>query len=133
MVIDSSALIAILFDEPEADGLVDAIADAEPRLMSAANLLEPAIVVDNQRGPAAGRQLDRFVEQARIAIVPVTERHARIARQTYLDFGRGNHPAKLKFGDCFAYALPKASREPLLFKGDGFEQTDIKAYGSLGN
>jgi ribonuclease VapC len=130
MVIDSSALVAILFGEPEAGGFVDAIAGAEPRLMSAANLLEAAIVVDNQLGPAAGRQLDRFVEQARIEIAPVTERQVRTARQAYLDYGRGNNPAKLNFGDCFAYALAKATREPLLFKGDDFEQTDIKAYRS---
>jgi ribonuclease VapC len=130
MVIDSSALVAILFGEPEADRFVDAIAEAAPRLMSAANLLEAAIVVDNQQGPAAGRQLDRFVEQAQIEIAPVTERDARIARQAYLDYGRGNHPAKLNFGDCFAYALAKTTGEPLLFKGDDFEQTDIKAYRS---
>jgi ribonuclease VapC len=130
MVIDSSALVAILFGESEADRFVDAIVEAEPRLMSAANLLEAAIVVDNQQGPAAGRQLDRFVEQAQIEIVPVTERHARIARQAYLDYGRGNHPAKLNFGDCFAYALAKTTGEPLLFKGDDFEQTDIRAYRS---
>ena len=132
MVIDSSALVAILFGEPEAGGFVDAIAEAESRLMSAANLLEAAIVVDNQIGPEAGRQLDRFVEQARIEIAPVTERHARIARQAYLDYGRGNHPAKLNFGDCFAYALAKATGEAVLSKGDDFEQTDIKAYRSSG-
>jgi ribonuclease VapC len=130
MVIDSSALVAILFGEPEAGGFVDAIAEAEPRLMSAANLLEAAIVVDNQLGPVAGRQLDRFVEQARIEIAPVTERQVRTARQAYLDYGRGSHPAKLNFGDCFAYALANATGEPLLFKGDDFEQTDIKAYRS---
>ena len=132
MVIDSSALVAILFGEPEAGEFVDAIAEADPRLMSAANLLEAAIVVDNQIGPEAGRQLDRFVEQARIEIAPVTERHASIARQAYLDYGRGNHPAKLNFGDCFAYALAKATGEPLLFKGDDFEQTDISAYRCSG-
>ena len=130
MVIDSSALVAILFGEPQADRFVDAIAGAEPRLMSAANLLEAAIVVDNQLGPAAGRQLDRFVEQARIEIAPVTERQVSIARQAYLDYGRGNHPAKLNFGDCSAYALAKATGEPLLFKGDDFAHTDIKAYRS---
>ena len=132
MVIDSSALVAILFGESEADRLVDAIAGAEPRLMSAANLLEAAIVVDSQLGPAAGRQLDRFVEQAQIEIEPVTERHARIARQAYLDFGRGHHPAKLNFGDCLAYALAKATGEPLLFKGADFEQTDVAAYRTPG-
>jgi ribonuclease VapC len=127
MVIDSSALVAILFGESEADSFVDAIAEAESRLMSAANLLEAAIVVDNQMGAAAGRQLDRFVEQAPIEVMPVTERHARIARQAYLDYGRGNHPAALNFGDCFAYALAKETREALLFKGKDFSRTDIEA------
>jgi ribonuclease VapC len=127
MVIDSSALVAILLGESEADRLVDAIAGAEPRLMSAANLLEAAIVVDHQMGPVAGRQLDRFVEQAQLEIEPVTEAQVRIARQAYLDFGRGNHPAKLNFGDCFAYALAKTTGEPLLFKGADFEQTDVTA------
>lgn len=125
MVIDSSVLVAILFDEPEAEGFVEAIAEADRRLMSAASLLEAAIVVDNQISPAAGRQLDAFVEDAQIEIEPVTERQFRIARQAYLDFGRGNHPAKLNFGDCFAYALAKATGEPLLFKGDDFARTDI--------
>lgn len=127
MVVDSSVLVAILFDEPEAKGFVQAIAEADRRLMSAASLLEAAIVVDNQICPAAGRQLDAFVEDAQIEIEPVTERQVKIARQAYLDFGKGNHPAKLNFGDCFAYALAKATGEPLLFKGDDFAQTDIGA------
>ena len=130
MVVDSSALVAILFGEAEADRFVDAIAEAEPRLISAANLLEAAIVVDNQLGFAAGRQLDRFVEQARIEIEPVTEEQVRIARQAYVDYGRGNHPAGLNFGDCFAYALAKAAGEPLLFKGEDFARTDIRPYRS---
>jgi ribonuclease VapC len=130
MVVDSSALVAILFGEAEADRFVDAIAEAEPRLISAANLLEAAIVVDNQLGSAAGRQLDRFVEQARIEIEPVTEEQVRIARQAYVDYGRGNHPARLNFGDCFAYALAKAAGEPLLFKGEDFARTDIRPYRS---
>jgi ribonuclease VapC len=130
MVVDSSALVAILFGEAEADRFVDAIAEAEPRLISAANLLEAAIVVDNQLGSAAGRQLDRFVEQARIEIEPVTEEQVRIARQAYVDYGRGNHPAGLNFGDCFAYALAKAAGEPLLFKGEDFARTDIRPYRS---
>ena len=80
--------------------------------------------------PRAGRQLDRFVEQARIEIEPVTEEQVRIARQAYVDFGRGNHPAGLNFGDCFAYALAKATGEPLLFKGEDFARTDIRPYRS---
>jgi ribonuclease VapC len=133
MVIDSSALVAILFGESEADRFVDAVAGAELRLMSAANLLEAAIVVDNQLGSAAGRQLDRFVEQARIEIEPVTEEQVRIARQAYVDFGRGNHPAGLNFGDCFAYALARATGEPLLFKGEDLARTDIRPYRSPSN
>ena len=127
MVIDSSALLAILFAEPDANRYSDAIAAAVTRLISAANLLETGIVIDNQVSPAAGRQLDRLVAQADIATVPVTAAHVAIARQAYLDYGRGNHPAALNFGDCFAYALAKATGEPLLFKGDDFSRTDLKS------
>ena len=95
--------------------------------MSAANLLEAAIVADNQTDPRAGRQLDALVANFRLRIEPVTEEQVRIARQAYVDFGRGNHPAKLNFGDCFAYALAKATGEPLLFKGDDFGHTDVQA------
>ena len=98
------------------------------RLISAANLLEAGIVIDNQAGPSAGRRLDAFIERAGIGIEPVTEEQVRIARQAYLDFGRGNHPAALNFGDCFAYALAKATGEALLFKGEDFTRTDIRAH-----
>jgi ribonuclease VapC len=127
MVVDSSALIAILRGEPEAGELSDAIAAVDLCLLSTANLLETAVVLDNQVDPRVGRQLDSYVEHAGIRIEPVTEEQVRIARQAYLDFGHGNHPAKLNFGDCFAYALAKATGEPLLFKGDDFGQTDIQA------
>jgi ribonuclease VapC len=127
MVIDSSALLAILFAEPDANRYSDAIAEAATRLLSAANFLESGIVIDNQVNPAAGRQLDRLVDQAGIAIVAVTAAHVAIARQAYLDYGKGNHPAALNFGDCFAYALGKATGEPLLFKGDDFSQTDLRS------
>ena len=127
MVIDTSALLAILYDEPDARRYADAIAAADRRLISAATLLESAIVVDNQAGPAAGRQLDALVERARITVVPVDEEHVRIARQAYLDFGKGNHPAGLNFGDCFAYALSQAAGEPLLYKGEDFARTDVAA------
>jgi ribonuclease VapC len=125
MVVDSSALIAILRGEPEAGNLSDAIAAADLCLLSAANLLETAIVLDNQVDPRVGRQLDSYVEHAGIRIEPVTEAQVRIARQAYVDFGKGNHPAGLNFGDCFAYALAKATGEPLLFKGDDFSKTDV--------
>jgi ribonuclease VapC len=133
MVVDSSALVAILRKEPEAARFTRAILRDSVRLISAANLLEAGIVIDNQAGLSAGRRLDAFLERAGIGVEPVTEAQARIARQAYADYGRGNHPAGLNFGDCFAYALAKATGEPLLFKGDDFAQTDIKAYRSPSN
>jgi len=95
--------------------------------MSAANFLAAAINLNARLGPAAGRQLDTFVERTLIAIEPVTPEQARIARQAYLDYGKGYHPAGLNFGDVFAYALSKTTRQPLLFKGKDFSQTDIEA------
>jgi ribonuclease VapC len=133
MVIDSSALLAILRKEPEAARFTRAILRDSVRLISAANLLEAGIVIDNQAGLSAGRRLDAFVERARIGVEPVTESQIRIARQAYIDFGRGNHPAALNFGDCFAYALAKTTGEPLLFKGDDFGQTDIRPYRPPGS
>ena len=125
MVIDTSALLAILYDEADARRHAEAIAAADRRLISAATLLETAIVIDNQAGLAAGRQLDALVERTRTTVVAVTGEHVRIARQAYLDFGKGNHPAGLNFGDCFSYALSRAAGEPLLFKGNDFTRTDI--------
>ena len=95
--------------------------------MPAANFLEAAMNLDSRLGPAVGRQLDTFVERTLIAIEPVTPEQARVARQAYLDYGKGYHPAGLNFGDVFAYALSKTTRQPLLFKGNDFSQTDIEA------
>ncbi len=128
MVVDTSALLAVLFDEPEAEVFARAIARAEVARVSAANLLEAGIVADCPTDARTGRPLDALVADLRVRIEPVTEEQVRIARQAYLDFGRGNHPAKLNFGDCFAYALAKVSGEPLLFKGDDFGQTDIDVH-----
>jgi ribonuclease VapC len=125
MVIDSSAVVAILLREPDAARFARAIAKASVRLMSAANLLETCIVVDNLVDLRTSRRLDGFIERGRIDIEPVTEHHVRIARQAYVDFGKGNHPAGPNFGECFAYALAKSTGEPLLFKGDDFSKTDI--------
>ena len=130
MIVDTSALLAVLFAEPEAEDFARAIAGAEVSRMSAANLLEAGIVADGQADRRTGRQLDALVANFRLRIAPVTEDQVRIARQAYLDFGRGNHPAGLNFGDCFAYALAKATGEPLLFKGDDFARTDIRPYRS---
>ncbi len=126
MIIDTSALLAILFAEEDAKDFTDAIAGAEVRLISAANFAEAGIVVDHQLGAAAGRQLDALVVRADMDVEPVTRADAEIARQAYLEFGKGHHPASLNFGDCFAYALAKSRRLPLLFKGDDFSKTDVK-------
>lgn len=125
MIIDTSALLAILYQEEDAEQFVTALVTASARRMSAANFLEAAINVDAHGDPEASRQLDHFVRQAAIEIVPVTLEHAQIARQAYLDFGKGRHKAALNFGDCFAYALARATGEPLLFKGSDFPNTDI--------
>jgi ribonuclease VapC len=127
MIVDTSAILAILLQEVDASQYAEAIYVAETCRMSAANFLEAAINLDSRLGPAAGRQLDTFVERTLIAIEPVTPEQVRIARQAYLDYGKGSHPAGLNFGDVFAYALSKAMRQPLLFKGDDFSQTDIEA------
>jgi len=127
MIVDSSALIVILRDEPEAMAYATAIENAAHRRISAANFVEAAIVIDGSRDPIASRRFDDLIREAGIAIEPVTEAQARIAREAYRDFGRGSgHPAALNFGDCFAYALAKATGESLLFKGADFSKTDIK-------
>jgi ribonuclease VapC len=132
MIVDTSALLAIFFGEPEAEDFAKAIARAEVSRMSAANLLEAGIVADNQTDSRTGRQLDALVVNFHLRIEPVTEEQVGIARQAYADFGRGNHPAALNFGDCFAYALAKATGEPLLFKGNDFARTDIAAVADFG-
>ena len=126
MIIDTSALIAILRDEPEAADYATAIEAAPRRHISAANFLETAIVIDGSRDPVASRRFDDLVREAQLVVEPGTEVRARVARDVYRDFGRGSgHPARLNFGDCFAYALARSMREPLLFKGDDFAHTDI--------
>lgn len=126
MIVDTSALIAILRDEEDAMAYARAIAKATIRRISAATYVETAAVIDTSRDPIASRRFDDLLHEARFAIESVTEAQARIAREAYRDFGRGSgHPARLNFGDCFAYALAKVMNEPLLFKGDDFKRTDI--------
>src|SRR6267154_1282405 len=126
MIIDTSALIAILRNEPEAKDCALAIERNQIRRVSAANFVETALVIDGSRDPIASRGVDDLVKEAHIAIEPVTEAQARLAREAYRDFGKGSrHPAKLNFGDCFAYALAKTTGEALLFKGDDFIHTDV--------
>ena len=126
MIVDTSALIAILRDEPDATSYAKAIASANVRRISAANYVETAAIIDASRDPIASRRFDDLVREAQLTVEPVTEAQARIAREAYRDFGRGSgHPARLDFGDCFAYALAKAMNEALLFKGDDFTLTDV--------
>lgn len=132
MVIDSSALLAILFDEPERRGFNERI-EADPhRLISAANLLETAIVLESRSGEIGGRELDLFLHRAGFKTVPVDENQVAIARAAFRKYGKGRHPASLNFGDCFAYAAAKATGEPLLFKGSDFPETDIIAAAPSG-
>jgi ribonuclease VapC len=126
VIVDTSAVIAILAAEDDATIYAHAIADASVRRLSAAGYLECGIVLDNQRDPVISRSLDELLAEAEFVIEPVTERHARLARQAYADFGRGSgHPAGLNFGDCLSYALALDTREPLLWKGDDFGHTGI--------
>lgn len=125
MIVDSSAILAILFNEDDAERYARATTDAETCRISAANFVEVAIVVEAQTKATGSRQFDAFFRRAGIIIEPVTEEQAHIARQAYTDFGKGRHKAGLNFGDCFAYALAKTTGETLLFKGEDFKKTDI--------
>ena len=125
MIVDTSAVLAVLFDEPDAERYVRALAGASRCRMSVVSFLEAAIVLESRAGAAAGPDLDLLLERAPIELEPVTLEHAQAARRAWRRFGRGNHRAALDFGDCFAYALAEATREPLLFKGQDFALTDI--------
>jgi ribonuclease VapC len=125
MIIDTSAVVAILFNEDDAQIYAEAISRADSCRVSAATFVETAIVVESQTKNNGSRQLDAFIRRAGITIEPVTEEQAHIARQAFTDFGKGRHPAGLNYGDCFSYALSKAMREPLLFKGKDFAKTDL--------
>jgi len=125
MVIDNSALVAILFDEPERADLVARIAADGRRLISAATLVEAGLLVEARRGESAGRELDLLLHRARVLCVAVDEQQATRARAAWRIFGKGRHPAGLNYGDCFSYALARVTGEPLLFKGEDFAKTDV--------
>jgi ribonuclease VapC len=127
MIIDTSALLAILFEEDDAESILARMFTHSGRRISAANLLEAGIKADGHSNPNKGAALDAMIVRLDVQVEPVTLDQARVAREAYRRYGRGNHPAKLNFGDCFAYALAKATGEPLLFKGNDFSQTDITA------
>jgi ribonuclease VapC len=127
VIVDTSALVAMIREESDATRYSDAIRRAHDRRLSAANYVELAAVVDGTNDPVASGILDEVLRTYRIEIEPLTERQARIAREAYRRFGRGSgHPARLNLGDCFAYALARDLGEPLLFKGDDFRETDIE-------
>lgn len=128
MVIDTSALAAIFFMEPERNAFLTAIASAETRLISAATIFEAGIVVEGRQGEAAGREFDLFVVRAALQIIPLDTEQTDIARSAWRKYGKGRHPAALNFGDCFAYALARSTGERLLAKGTDFALTDIAVW-----
>ena len=131
MIIDTSAILAVLFREADAAHYARRIAAASPCRLSVANLLEASIMVgrrgDATDGDATDMELDLFIEEAEVELMPVTTEQIESARKAWRRFGKGNHPAALNFGDCFAYALSNTTGEPLLFKGGDFSRTDIEA------
>jgi ribonuclease VapC len=129
MVIDTSVLIALLTAEPESARLAASIEADATRLISAATVVEAGMVIESRYGPVGGRELDLLMAKASLSIEAVTPEQADMAREAWRRFGKGQHAAGLNFGDCFSYALAKATGEPLLFKGDDFVHTDITAAG----
>jgi ribonuclease VapC len=127
MIVDTSAVLAVLLGEGEADDFAESILKSDRCEMSAVSFVEASIVAESNGGDGGVRQLDAFLRTAGITIEPVSEEHALAARQAYSDYGKGRHPAGLNFGDCFSYALAKISGEPLLFKGSDFRRTDVAA------
>lgn len=125
MVIDTSAIVAVLCDEPEAEQFEQLLVADPVRLVSAGTLLEAGIVIEAKLGEAGSGELDLWLHKLKAEIVPVTEEHVSLAREAFRRFGKGRHKAGLNFGDCFAYALAVETGEPLLFKGDDFAKTDV--------
>jgi ribonuclease VapC len=126
VILDTSAVLAVVLGEPGFEVFVDAISSAPVCRISAASFVEASIVAETRIGDKGLRQCDSFFRTSRISVEPVTEDQALLARQCYSDYGKGRYPAGLNFGDCFAYALAKATGEPILFKGEDFRQTDIQ-------
>jgi ribonuclease VapC len=125
MVLDTSALLAVLFDEPERRVFTEAIEAAEACRFSAASFVETSMILESRHGAEGVRALDRLLAAANVEMVAVDLAQAQAAREAFRQFGKGRHPAGLNFGDCFAYALAKCRAEPLLFKGGDFSQTDV--------
>jgi ribonuclease VapC len=130
MVLDTSAIVTILLDEPERAAFDRRIEHDPTRLVSAASRIEATFVIEGRKGEAGRERLERFFRLTAAEIVPVTLDQVEIACAAFRRYGRGRHPAGLNFGDVFAYALAEATGEPLLFKGDDFAQTDIASAGA---
>jgi ribonuclease VapC len=126
VIVDSSAILAIVLQEPGQERFVDAIVDADACRMSVSNWFEATMVIDRRGNTEAVNRLDDFMQRARIEVMPISVSQGEIARRAWRTYGRGIHPARLNYGDCFAYALAKETREPLLFKGNDFAQTDLE-------
>ena len=126
MIVDSSALLAVILNEDDEPKYSAALIDAPVLRMSAANWVDAAIVVDSHKNPAAVVRFENLVDVSQLRVEPITIEDAYRARAAYANYGRGHHPARLNYGDCFAYALAKRCGEPLLFKGNDFTQTDIE-------
>lgn len=126
MVVDTSAVIAILTGEPEQAAFLKALESGNSRMMSVASVVEASIVSEKSRGGAAVRELDLFLATSGIELVAVDAEQARVARRAFSQYGKGRHRARLNFGDCFVYALAMTLSEPLLFKGDDFGHTDVE-------
>ena len=132
MVLDTSAILAILLDEPERRAFNEAIEAAESRVMSAATFVEVSMVIEARHGAEGLRDLDVFLEKARVELAAVDSGQAHVARRAFSRFGKGRHPAGLNYGDCFSYALATVLGEPLLYKGDDFRHTDITPFVATG-
>ena len=127
MILDTSAVLAILQKEPEGPAFEAALTDARDAAISAATLVELSMVVEARAGIAVWPRVEDLLRDGEVAVVPFTAEHAALAREGWRRYGKGRHPAGLNLGDCFAYALAKSRNQPLLFKGDDFARTDVKA------
>jgi ribonuclease VapC len=128
MVLDTSAILAILQDEPERRKFNEAIEAAESRSLSTASFVECSMILESRYGADGIRDLDLFIAKAHVSLVPVDEEQADLARRAFRKYGKGRHPAGLNFGDCFSYALAQALDAALLFKGNDFPQTDVQCH-----
>jgi len=132
MVLDTSAVVAVLQNEPERRKFNEAIEASESRSLSTASFVECSMILESRYGTDGVRDLDLFIAKAQVSLVPVDEEQANLARRAFQKFGKGRHPAGLNFGDCFSYALSRALDLPLLFKGNDFNQTDVECHPASG-